>query len=145
MIFSNNTLVEQNSFFDNVTKINLNDPNLQRLSHRINALKNRALSVDLKSQIAILDAPYSFVYFFVIYLISPIASLIFLVMVLLALAVNFRRKPSMRLRSKVYLGLAENARDWQKTILEKADTIQLFSNLKRQNKNWREAEKDSLQ
>ena len=34
------------------------------------ALKNRALSVDLKSQIAILDAPYSFVYFFVIYLIS---------------------------------------------------------------------------
>ena len=68
-----------------MTKINLNDPNLQRLSHRMSALKNRALSVDLKSQIAILDAPYSFAYFFVIYLISPIASLIFLVMVLLAL------------------------------------------------------------
>ena len=93
LIFSNNTLVEENSFFDNVTKINLNDPNLQRLSHRINALKNRALSVDLKSQIAILDAPYSFVYFFVIYLISPIASLIFLVMVLLALWLTLDASP----------------------------------------------------
>ena len=93
--------------------------------------------MDLKSQIAILDAPYSFVYFFVIYLISPIASLIFLVMVLLALVVNLGRKPSMKLRSQGFLGLAEDARTWQKTILEKADTIQLFSNFKSQNKHWR--------
>ncbi len=53
LIFNNNNLVEQSSFFNKITKINLNDPNLQRLSHRMNALKNRALSVDLKSQIAI--------------------------------------------------------------------------------------------
>ena len=145
LIFSNNTLVAKNSFFDNVTKINLNDPNLQRLSHRINALKNRALSVDLKSQIAILDAPYSFVYFFVIYLISPIASLIFLVMVLLALLVNLGRKPSTTLRSQGFLGLVENARTRQKTILEKADTIQLFSNFKSQNEHWRQAENNRLQ
>ena len=60
-------------------------------------------------------------------------------MVLLALVVNFRRAFDDN-RSKGFLGLAENARNWQKTILEKADTIQLFSNFKSQNEHWRKAE-----
>ena len=76
LIFQNSNFIEQGSFFDDINKINLNAPNLQGLPHRINAVKNSVLSVDLKSQTAILDAPYSFVYFFVIYLISPIAALI---------------------------------------------------------------------
>ena len=145
LIYSNSVSTEPSSFFDSITKINLNDPSLQRLPHRISALKNRALSVDLKSQVAILDAPYSFVYFFVIYLISPIASLIFLVMVLLALVANLSRKPSLKVPSRDFLRLAEHARSWQKTILEKADTIELFSNFKSQNEHWRQAEIDRLQ
>ncbi len=141
----NRSSSDQKSFFDSVTRINLNDPNLQRLPQRINAVKNKVLSVDLKSQVAILDAPYSFIYFFVIYLISPIASLIFLVMVLLALVGNFSGKPSMTVSSRGFLRLAEHARNWQKTILEKADTIALFSNFKNQNERWRQAENNRLQ
>ena len=144
LIYKNNDVTEQNAFFDSITKINLNDPTLQRLPHRIAAIKNRVLSRDLKTQLAILDAPYSFFYFFFIYLISPIASLIFLVMVLLALVANFRGVPSMTAKSKGFLRLAEHARKWQKTILEKADTIQLFSDINSQNERWRHAEYNRL-
>ncbi len=144
LIYINSYSIEANSFFDSITKINLNDPTLQRLPHRINALKNKVLSVDLKSQVAILDAPYSFIYFFVIYLISPIASLIFLVMVLLALVANFSLKPSMTVSSRGFLQLAEHSRNWQKTILEKADTIALFSSFKNQSEHWRQAETSRL-
>ena len=144
LIFINSNFIEQGSFFDDINKINLNAPNLQGLPHRINAVKNSVLSVDLKSQTAILDAPYSFVYFFVIYLISPIAALIFFVMVLLALVANFSISEATTAPKKSFLRLTENARRAQKTILNKSSTIELFSNFKSQNKYWRQAENSRL-
>ena len=100
--------------------------------------------MDLKSQTAILDAPYSFVYFFVIYLISPIAALIFFVMVLLALVANLSVREALTTPKKSFLRLTEIARIAQKSILHKASTIALFSDFKSQNKYWRQAENSRL-
>ena len=80
-----------NEFFSRADGINFAEPviqNIENLDGHINKIKDRDLSKNLKAQILCLDLPFSFIYVFVVYLVLPVASVIFLLVVIPAILVG---------------------------------------------------------
>ena len=74
-------------FFDLSKQINFSNPlilDVKNLAAKFSEIRDRELITSMRTQILCLDFPFSILYFVLIYVLSPIAAFIFLVIAILA-------------------------------------------------------------
>ena len=132
-------------FFDSLRRVDFMHPLIQgteSLSEKFFQIRKKILQDDIKTKISILDFPYSFFYFLVIYWISSIASLIFFTMIIATLFISI-------IRIKQHKNLASGCNQEkqktdhrQKEFLKKNQVLRLYSNYKSFLNFWKTEEKE---
>lgn len=132
-----------NEFFSRANDVNFAEPvirNIENLHGHINKIKDRDLSKNLKVQLLCLDLPFSFIYVFVVYLVLPVASLIFFLAVIPAILFGIiLGKKAQRLNVEKAELKAESELA-QKEIVSHFGVLSLFGLLPERYANWREKE-----
>ena len=132
-------------FFNFLKEINFTHPLIQgteNLFEKFSQIRKKELEEDIKSKIAILDFPYSFLYFLVIYFISPIASLIFFVMVFASLVVSLVRLKYQKDLNEHYYLEKQKTDQLQREFLGKNQVLRLYSNYKLFLNSWKTEERN---
>ena len=87
LVIYNQKAVSSDRFFDLSERINFSNPlilEVKNLASKLSEIRDRELSANMKAQLLCLDFPFSLLYFVLIYILSPIAALIFIVIAILA-------------------------------------------------------------
>ena len=132
-------------FFDSLKNVDFLHPLIQgteNLSEKIFQIRKKTLQDDIKTKISILDFPYSFFYFLVIYWISSIASLIFFTMIMVTLIISIVRIKQRKNLANGYNQEKQKTDRRQKEFLNKNQVLRLYSDYKSFLNFWKTEEKE---
>ena len=132
-------------FFDSLWNVNFLHPLIQgteNLSEKFFQIRRKALHNDIKSKVSILDFPYSFFYFLVIYWISSIAALIFFIMIVIILTISLLRIKHQKNLTQDYNQEKQKTEQRQKEFLNKNQVLRLYSHYKLFLNVWKAEEKE---
>ena len=133
------------SLFKDIRSLDFYSPVLREIkffNSQFNQAKEHSLKLNIRARLQALDLPFVSIYVFVIYLISPIACLVFTSTVLFGVLVTivYRRK-SQRLTRLINSSKIERD-NAQAELINRFTTVRLFGQYPNSIKTWKKQEQD---
>ena len=131
------------SLFNDIRGLDFFSPVLREIkffNSQFNQAKEHSLKLNIKARLQTLDLPFVSIYILVIYLISPIACLVFISTIFLGMLVTvvYRRK-SQRLTRLIHSSKMEQD-NAQAELINRFTTVRLFGQYPNSITNWKEQE-----
>ncbi len=132
-------------FFDLSEQINFSNPlilDVKNLTAKFSEIRDRELITSMRAQILCLDFPFSILYFAIIYVLSPIAAFIFLVIAIFAALLGaFGSVRQSRLTADLKIK-RDNFTSSGSDIINKHNTIWLYQKYESVFASWKNSERD---
>ena len=132
-------------FFDLSKQINFSNPlilDVKNLAAKFSEIRDRELITSMRTQILCLDFPFSILYFVLIYVLSPIAAFIFLIIAILAALLGaFGSVSQSRLTADLKIK-RDNFTSSGSDIINKHNTIWLYQKYESVFASWKNSERD---
>ena len=132
-------------FFDLGKQINFSNPlilDVRNLPAKFSEIRDRELITSMRTQILCLDFPFSILYFVLIYVLSPIAAFIFLIIAILAALLGaFGLVRQSRLTADLKIK-RDNFTSSGSDIINKHNTIWLYQKYESVFASWKNSERD---
>ncbi len=145
LVIYNQNIDDSGRFFDLSKRINFSNPlilDVKNLASKLSEIRDRELNTSMKAQLLCLDFPFSLLYFVLIYVLSPIAALIFVVIAILAAllgAVSSVRQGRLAADLKIK---RDDFNSRGSDIINKHNTIWLYQKYEEVFASWKNSEKD---